>query len=188
MQKVRPLALTIQHCLVPAPSSSSKRQANLPLHLLYVHTSNLVLACDFGLHFSHIIVCDRISTGDLTSRLTADCSEMANDLTWVFRFAIEATVRISLIIAYMFYFEPRLALVAIAIIPVVAAVNKWYGNWLNQNQNKVQAALASANSVAHEAVGSFRTVYRCVLLIHQAPACVDSHSCPVDFRSSAAHV
>ena len=107
----------------------------------------------------------------------------------------------------MFAFEPRLALVAIAIIPVVAAVNKWYGNWLNQNQNKVQvprslslafesprdlrvarqnilmqnilylvdanssteqvthndivqAALASANSVAHEAVGSFRTVYR----------------------------
>lgn len=102
---------------------------------------------------------DDTSTGDLTSRLTADCSEMANDLTWVFRFAIEATVRISLIVAYMFTFEPRLALVAIAIIPVVAAINKSYGNWLNENQNKVQASLANANTVAHEAVGSFRTVY-----------------------------
>jgi ABC-type multidrug transport system fused ATPase/permease subunit len=102
---------------------------------------------------------DDTSTGDLTSRLTADCSEMANDLTWVFRFAIEATVRISLIVAYMFAFEPRLALVAIAIIPVVAAINKSYGDWLSANQNKVQASLANANTVAHEAVGSFRTVY-----------------------------
>ena len=73
----------------------------------------------------------------------------ANDLTWVFRFAIEATVRIGLIVSYMLVFEWRLALVAIAIIPVVGAINKWYGNWLHANQEKVQASLASANSVAH---------------------------------------
>ena len=75
----------------------------------------------------------------------------ANDLTWVFRFAIEATVRIGLIVSYMLVFEWRLALVAIAIIPVVGAINKWYGNWLHANQEKVQASLASANSVAHGA-------------------------------------
>ena len=73
----------------------------------------------------------------------------ANDLTWVFRFAIEATVRIGLIVSYMLVFEWRLALVAIAIIPIVGAINKWYGNWLHANQEKVQASLASANSVAH---------------------------------------
>ena len=75
----------------------------------------------------------------------------ANDLTWVFRFAIEATVRIGLIVSYMLVFEWRLALVAIAIIPIVGAINKWYGNWLHANQEKVQASLASANSVAHGA-------------------------------------
>ena len=67
----------------------------------------------------------------------------------MFRFAIEATVRIGLIVSYMLVFEWRLALVAIAIIPVVGAINKWYGNWLHANQEKVQASLASANSVAH---------------------------------------
>jgi len=78
----------------------------------------------------------------------------ANDLTWVFRFAIEATVRIGLIVSYMLVFEWRLALVAIAIIPVVGAINKWYGNWLHANQEKVQASLASANSVAHGALAT----------------------------------
>ena len=38
---------------------------------------------------------DTNETGEVTSRLTADCAEMANDLTWVFRFSIEAIVRIA---------------------------------------------------------------------------------------------
>ena len=84
---------------------------------------------------------------------------MANDLTWVFRFAIEALVRIGGIMGYMFIFEPRLALVAVSIIPVVAGINKCYGEWLNKNMKAVQESLAQANSIAHEAVGSFRTVY-----------------------------
>ena len=38
---------------------------------------------------------DRTNTGDLLSRLTSDCGEMAGDLTWFFRFSIEALVRIT---------------------------------------------------------------------------------------------
>ena len=89
---------------------------------------------------------------------------MANDLTWVFRFAIEAMIRIGGILGYMFICELagcpccvssfslqfcrlssgrwvdewRLALVAIAIIPVVAAINKFYGEWLQSNATQVQ--------------------------------------------------
>ena len=44
---------------------------------------------------------DCTKTGEITSRLTADCAEMANDLTWVFRFTLEASVRIGGTIAYM---------------------------------------------------------------------------------------
>mgnify|MGYP005696020291 CR=1 FL=1 len=36
---------------------------------------------------------DTTQSGEIASRLTADCAEMANDLTWVFRFTIEALVR-----------------------------------------------------------------------------------------------
>jgi len=32
------------------------------------------------------------------------------------------------------------------VVPVVAAVNKWYGDWLHRNAVEVQNALAGANS------------------------------------------
>ena len=41
--------------------------------------------------------------------------------------------------------EWRLALVAVALIPLCSVLNKWYGRWLQQNQKKVQSALADAN-------------------------------------------
>lgn len=84
---------------------------------------------------------------------------MANDLTWVFRFTIEALVRIGGISAYMFYRSWRLALVAAGVIPVVAVVNRFYGAWMAQNAKQVQEALANANAVAHEALSAMRTVF-----------------------------
>lgn len=44
---------------------------------------------------------DKTGSGEITSRLTADCAEMANDLTNVFRFTLESLIRIGGIIAYM---------------------------------------------------------------------------------------
>jgi ATP-binding cassette subfamily B (MDR/TAP) protein 9 len=102
---------------------------------------------------------DITTTGELTSRLSSDTSEMANDLTWVFRFTIEALVRIGGITVYMFVREWRLALMACAVIPVCAGINRVYGNWLHKNAQKVQTALAEANSVAQESISCMRTVY-----------------------------
>jgi ABC-type multidrug transport system fused ATPase/permease subunit len=52
----------------------------------------------------------------------------------------------------------RLGLLACAVVPVTAAVNKLYGEWMTQNAHKVQDALAHANHVAQEAIASVRTV------------------------------
>lgn len=80
------------------------------------------------------------------------------DLTWFFRFSIESVVRITGITTYMFIRSPKLAACALSIAPLVAAVNKVYGNWLSQNSRKVQDALAAANSVAQETFSCVRTV------------------------------
>ena len=101
---------------------------------------------------------DSVHTGELTSRLTSDCGEMAGDLTWFFRFSIEATVRITGISLYMLIRCPPLGCTALSIIPVVALVNKKYGNWLAKNATDVQNALAEANNVAQEAFSCIRTV------------------------------
>lgn len=98
------------------------------------------------------------SSGELTSRLNSDCSEMAGDLTWFFRFSIESVVRITGITAYMLIRSPVLGACALSIIPAVAVINKFYGDWLRHNAVKVQDSLAEANSVAQEALANVRTV------------------------------
>lgn len=101
---------------------------------------------------------DMIPSGDLASRLNSDCGEMSGDLTWFFRFSIESVVRIVSIVSYMLWRSPRLGACAISVVPVVAIINKKYGDFLNQNAIEVQNALAKANSVASEAFSCIRTV------------------------------
>ena len=101
---------------------------------------------------------DQHSSGELSSRLNSDCSEMAGDLTWFFRFSIESTVRITGITAYMLVRSPLLGACALSIVPAVAVVNKLYGDWLRKNAEQVQDALAEANAVAQEALANVRTV------------------------------
>jgi len=101
---------------------------------------------------------DTTKTGEITSRMTADCAEMANDLTSVFRFTIESLVRIGGIIAYMFVRSWRLGLLALAIIPITSMINRIYAKFMHRNQKKVQAALANSNSIAQEAISAIRTV------------------------------
>lgn len=101
---------------------------------------------------------DCTKTGQITSRLTADCAEMANDLTWVFRFTLESLVRIGGTIAYMLVRSWQLGLLALTIIPITAYINRYYAAFLQTNQKQVQSALANANVVATECVSSIRTV------------------------------
>ena len=73
---------------------------------------------------------DKTPTGEITSRLTADTAEMANDLTWVFRFTIEALVRIGGIMVYMFIRSWQLALLACSAIPITAIINRIYAKYV----------------------------------------------------------
>ena len=54
--------------------------------------------------------------------------------------------------------SPKLGACAVSIVPLVAVVNKYYGDWLSDNAKKVQDALAAANSVAQESLSCIRTV------------------------------
>ncbi len=72
--------------------------------------------------------------------------------------SIEAVVRITGITAYMMIRCPQLGACALSIIPIVAIVNKYYGNWLSRNARKVQDALAAANLVAQETFSCIRII------------------------------
>jgi ABC-type multidrug transport system fused ATPase/permease subunit len=101
---------------------------------------------------------DVTSSGELASRLNSDCSEMAGDLTWFFRFSIESIVRITGITTYMLIRSPLLGACALSIVPAVGAINKVYGDWLRRNAVQVQDALAEANATAQESLSNVRTI------------------------------
>jgi ABC-type multidrug transport system fused ATPase/permease subunit len=67
-------------------------------------------------------------------------------------------VRISGIAIYMLVRSPFLGLCAVSIVPLVAFVNKLYGDWLGKNAKAVQDALAQANASAQETLSCIRTV------------------------------
>uniref|UniRef100_A0A7S1G3H8 ABC transporter n=1 Tax=Corethron hystrix TaxID=216773 RepID=A0A7S1G3H8_9STRA len=102
------------------------------------------------------------ATGHLCSRLTSDVGTMASDLAWTFRFSIEAFVRIVGIFSYMLYKSAYLGSFGLCIIPIVAAVNKKYGDFLAENAKRVQDATAESNGLATEGLSNVQTVFTCV--------------------------
>jgi len=101
---------------------------------------------------------DSSPTGDIMSRLTADTVEMSGDISFVFRFSIEAVVRIGGVAGYMFVCSWRLALLSCTMIPANALLNRFYGDWLHKNAKRSQDALAESNATAQEAIAGIRTV------------------------------
>jgi len=101
---------------------------------------------------------DQTETGDLSSRLQSDTQEMADNLSWVFRWMIEAFVRIFGIFIYMLVRDWKLGLVTCACIPVVSVINKLYRDWLRKNAKVVQTSLARGSTVAFEVLCSMKTV------------------------------
>lgn len=58
----------------------------------------------------------------------------------------------------MFIRSWRLGLLALAIIPATATINRYYALFMHANQEAVQGALADANSIAQEVISAMRTV------------------------------
>jgi ABC-type multidrug transport system fused ATPase/permease subunit len=101
---------------------------------------------------------DVTAVGELQSRLNADTAEMANDLSWVFRFAIEAIVRVGGVVGYMFYASWRLAVLVLFLVPLNAVASTYLGQWMSRNSKAAQDLLAVTNTIANESFGSIQTV------------------------------
>lgn len=67
-------------------------------------------------------------------------------------------MRIVGISAYMLIRSPILGGCTLAIVPLVGIANKLYGDFLAENAKGIQSALAESTSVAHETLGSIKTI------------------------------
>ncbi len=101
---------------------------------------------------------DSSRTGELTNRLASDTTVLQNAVTvnvsMALRFALGAVGGV----AAMAWTSPRLTLLSMAVVPVVAIGAAWYGRMLRKLGQQVQDALAKSTEVAEEALSSLRTV------------------------------
>jgi ABC transporter fused permease/ATP-binding protein len=101
---------------------------------------------------------DITRTGELTSRLSSDAgvlqSTVSLNISMGLRFAATAIGGVALLA----WTSPKLTLVMLAVVPLIAMASVFYGRRIRRVARKVQDAYARANEVAEETIAGIRTV------------------------------
>ena len=101
---------------------------------------------------------DSRRTGELTNRLASDTTVLQNAVTVNISMALRFLLQAGGAIAILMWTSWRLALVMLAVVPVVAIAAGIYGRMLRRVSRDVQDALARSSEVAEETLSGVRTV------------------------------
>ncbi|KYF72177.1 ABC transporter ATP-binding protein [Sorangium sp. So ce388] len=97
-------------------------------------------------------------TGELTNRLASDTTVLQSAVSLNVSMALRFVASVIGGVAFLFYTSPRLTLLMLAVVPVVALGSVAYGRRVRRLSRSVQDALARASEVAEEALSGIRTV------------------------------
>ena len=101
---------------------------------------------------------DKRRVGELINRLTSDATVLQKAVTVNVSMGLRLGISAIGAICVLFYLSWRLALVMLAIVPVVAIAAGFYGRIIRRISTQVQDSYAAANSVAEETISGIRTV------------------------------
>ncbi|KAK2911287.1 hypothetical protein Q8A67_003420 [Cirrhinus molitorella] len=101
---------------------------------------------------------DANHTGDITSRLTSDTTQVSDLISQNVNLFLRSFVKAVGIFIFMFGMSWKLSVVTIMGFPYIAVVSKVYGEYYKKLTKEVQTALAQANKVAEETISAMRTV------------------------------
>jgi ATP-binding cassette subfamily B protein len=101
---------------------------------------------------------DTQRTGDLISRLSADTGLVQNAVTVNVSMGLRYAVQALGAVAVLWWTSPRLTLVMLAVVPVIAVGAVAFARAVRRTSRAAQDALAEASSVAEESLGAIRTV------------------------------
>ncbi|KYF48062.1 ABC transporter permease [Sorangium cellulosum] len=97
-------------------------------------------------------------TGELTNRLASDTTVLQSAVSVNVSMALRYAASVVGGVAFLFYTSPRLTVLMLAVVPVVAIGSVAYGRRVRRLSRSVQDALARASEVAEEALSGLRTV------------------------------
>ena len=101
---------------------------------------------------------DARKTGEITSRLTSDCTKIGDCVGLNVNIFSRNVVKIIGILFFMFKLSWKLSLLTLVSLPVVAILSEIFGGRYRKLSERVQNSLAHANECAQEVISSIRTV------------------------------
>lgn len=101
---------------------------------------------------------DKIKTGEMISRLTADTTTMSDLISQNLNGFLWNLFKTIGTLIFILKLSWQLSLTCFIGAPIVFAVGKLYGNYYKKLSNRVQKCMADANHVAEESLSTVRTV------------------------------
>jgi len=105
-----------------------------------------------------VVFFDLSRTGELTNRLASDTTVLQNAVTVNVSMALRFTVGAIGGTVMLLVMSPRLTLIALAVVPIVAIGATLYGRFIRKISARVQDALAKSTEIAEESFAGIRTV------------------------------
>ncbi|XP_057314184.1 ABC-type oligopeptide transporter ABCB9-like [Hydractinia symbiolongicarpus] len=97
-------------------------------------------------------------TGEITSRLTSDCTKVEIGVKLNLNVFLRNVFKIAGILFFMMKISWKLSIVTFVIIPITGAISNAYGQKYGKLSENIQNSVAHANESAEEAISSIRTV------------------------------
>ncbi|VDM64588.1 unnamed protein product [Angiostrongylus costaricensis] len=101
---------------------------------------------------------DANKTGEICSRLTADCQTMSNTLSLYMNVLTRNLTMLFGSLIFMTTLSWRLSMITLITVPIIFLVNKIFGVWYDKLSEETQNSVAKANDVAEEVLSAIRTV------------------------------
>ena len=101
---------------------------------------------------------DKNNTGELMARMMDDINNMAEALGFIGMFSAEAIIYTSTTIYFMFTLSPKLTIVPLIILPIIALLTLPYEKKLGKTYGEISEENAAINTIAEENLAGVRTV------------------------------
>ncbi|KAJ8043209.1 ATP-binding cassette sub-family B member 9 [Holothuria leucospilota] len=101
---------------------------------------------------------DVTRTGDITSRLTSDTTTLSDTLNLNINVFLRSVVKIIGFVVIMVKLSWQLTVITLVVIPLIAIVSDYYGDFYEKLSKRLQDSLADANNVAEETISTIKTV------------------------------
>lgn len=100
----------------------------------------------------------RHKVGELTSRIAADINLLQTTFNTTIAEFVRQTITIIIGIAALFWLSPKLSMIMLAIVPIVAILAVVFGRYIRGLSKKTQSAAAESNNILEETLQGIQNV------------------------------